>query len=107
MIDFIDNFNYSLSRPIKPTDNEIELPAEAIRKLNKIKKGDYIYISLHWVDKSEVVKFTKDEDIKLSDKVRVERDVESSGSKNFPIGSCVKVQWNKITMDEYIAQRGR
>lgn len=106
MIEFIDNFNYQLASPIKPTDTEITLPAEAIKQLNKVEKGNYVYISLHWLDKFEVVKFTKDEDLKLNAKVKVERDAQNLGSKNFPMGSCVKVQWNKITMDEYIAQRG-
>lgn len=107
MLEYIDNFEYGLSCPLKPTDTALQLPPEAIKQLNTVMKGNHVYISLHWLDKFEVVKFTKDNDLKLTDKVPVERDVEVKGRKNFPMGSCAKVQWNKLTMDEYIAQRGK
>lgn len=107
MLEYIDNFEHSLQCPLQPNESALTLPAEAIKQLNTVIKGNHVYISLHWLDKFEVVKFTKDGDLKLTDKVPVERDVEVKGSKNFPLGSCARVQWTKLTMDEYITQRGK
>lgn len=107
MLEYIDNFEFGLLCSLKPTDTEIAIPDSAIKRLNEIMKGNHVYISLHWLDKFEIVKFTKDEDLKFGKPVRVERDIETKGSKNFPMGSCAKIQWTRITMDEYIAQRGK
>ena len=90
MLEYIDNFEYGIGCSLKPTETELVLPPEAIKQLNTVMKGNHVYI------------FPP-----LTDKVPVERDVEVKGSKNFPMGSCAKVQWNKLTMEEYIAQRGK
>lgn len=106
MLEYIDNFEYKLTKPLKSTDTSLQLCSDAIKQLNKVEKGNHVYISLHWLGKFEIVKFTKDKDLKMTDKVPVERDVEVKGSSNFPMGSCVRVQWTKLTLDEYITQRG-
>lgn len=103
MLAILDHFSYELQCPIKPTDTEITLNGNAIKRLNELEIDDHVYLVLSVSDKYEIVKFTKGDDIE-GNKVPVERDVENKGAKNFPRHSCVKHEWTKLVMDEYRAE---
>lgn len=106
MLAVLDHFSYELQCHIKPTDTELVLNGNAIKRLNEIPVGDHVYLVLSGYDKYEVVKFTRQNDLTCN-KVIVERDVENKGAKNFPRHTCVKHEWVKRVMDEYIAQVNR
>lgn len=100
MLDFLDNFNYDLLCGIQPTDTILRLGSNAIRRLNTLSEGDHIYLTLVLQDKYEVVKYTHAGKI-IGDSISVERDVGGQGTKNFPRGACVRVEWLKRTVQEY------
>lgn len=106
MLAVLDHFSYELQCPIKPTDTELTLNGNAIKRLNELSAGDHTYLVLSVSDKYEIVKFTKQNEL-VGNTITVERDVENKGAKNFPRHSCVKHEWVKVVMDEYIAQVGR
>lgn len=106
MLAVVDHFSYELQCPIQPTDTELMLNANAVKRLNEVPVGDHVYLTLSVYDKYEIVKFTKQNEL-TGGKITVERDVERKGAKNFPRHSCVKHEWSKRVMDEYLAQVAR
>lgn len=103
MLSFIDYFKGSLSSHLKTTDDTIVLKFEQARRLNELAEGDHVYLTVRYLDRFEVVKFTKTYELK-GGIVPVERDVLGKGRKNFPAGSCVSVDWNSVQLREFICQ---
>lgn len=103
MLNFIDGFKGSLSSHLQSTDDALQLPFKTTQRLNELSEGEHVYLTLRYLDRYEVVKFTKDGDLKQG-KVPVTRDVLGKGRKNFPCGSCVTVEWNSIQLKEFICQ---
>lgn len=103
MLNFIDGFKGSLSSHLQSTDDVLQLPFKPTQRLNELSEGEHVYLTLRYLDRYEVVKFTKDGDLKQG-KVPVTRDVLGKGRKNFPCGSCVTVEWNSIQLKEFICQ---
>lgn len=103
MLSFIDGFKSTLKTHFQTTDDTLELPFKSVQELNKLAEGDHVYLTLRYLDRYEVVKFTKENDLK-GGKVPVERDVLGKGRKNFPCGSCVVVDWNSVQLREFICQ---
>lgn len=106
MLDFLDHFNYELECAIRPDDDTLRVSTSAVKRLNELDEGNHVYLSIHWLDKYEQVKFTKSGELK-SNIITVERDVENRGRKNFPRGSCITMSWTKLALDEYISQGGK
>lgn len=103
MLSFIDYFKGSLVSNLKTTDGSMAMKFEHARRLNELAEGDHVYLTVRYLDRFEVVKFTKASDIK-NGIVPVERDVLGKGRKNFPAGSCVSVDWNSVQLREFICQ---
>lgn len=101
MLNMLDNFSYKLECHISPDDDTLVLGKHAIARLNELDEGDYVYLTLAWGHKHELVKYRHN--TKLTGiTIQVERDVESRGAKNFPRGSCVKMKWTKRMLKEFI-----
>lgn len=103
MLTFLDHFAYELLCSVQPADTKLKISSKAMARLNEMAIGDYIYITLGYNDKYEIVKYVHNNKL-TGNEIVVERDVERKGAKNFPRGSCVKVEWTKRTMDEYNAR---
>lgn len=103
MLSFIDYFKGSLTTHFQTTDDVLHMPFKAAQRLNELAEGDHVYLTVRYLDRFEVVKFTKEKDIR-GGVVPVERDVLGKGRKNFPAGSCVSIDWNSIQLKEFICQ---
>lgn len=103
MLEFIDGFKGSLASHLQTTDDMLTLSQKAIQYLNGLQEGNHVYLTIRYLDRYEVVKFTKDTQIK-GHKVPVIRDVLGKGRKNFPCNSCVSVDWNSVQLKEFICQ---
>lgn len=103
MLSFIDGFRSSLCENVSTTASTIKLRLSDAARLNKLKDGDHVYLSIRYLDRYEVVKFTKDADIRNGE-VPVTRDMLGTGRKNFPSGTCVQTDWNSIQLKEFIKQ---
>lgn len=101
MLEILDGFKSRLAGNLQTTSDIITLPHSHAEKLNKMVEGNHIYLTIKYLDRYEVVKFTKDAAIKAG-RVPVERDVLGDGRKNFPCGSCVVVDWNSVQLKEFI-----
>lgn len=103
MLEVIDGLKSSLTAHVQTTSDTLPLPPKTVQKLNELSEGNHIYLTLKYLDRYEVVKFTKDGAVKQG-KVPVVRDILGTGRKNFPCGSCVVVDWNSIQLKEFICQ---
>lgn len=103
MLEFIDNFKSALQTNLSTTDDFITLRTKDIARLNTLKEGNHIYLSVKYLDRYEVLKYTHDTKIK-GNKVPVTRDVLGKGRKNFPCSSCVLADWNSVQLNEFICQ---
>lgn len=104
MLKFIDGFKSSLNTHLSTTDDVIKIYPAQVRELNEqLNDGDHVYLSVQYMDRYEVMKVVKDRTFKGCE-VPVIRDSLNRGRKNFPAGTCVKIDWNSIQMHEYICQ---
>lgn len=103
MLEFLYEFRTSLMEHTKTTSDAIKLPLKMIKRLEHMKEGNHIYLTLKYLDRYEVVKYTHQGQLR-NGFVPVERDILGSGRKNFPCGSCVVADWNPIQLNEFICQ---
>lgn len=103
MLEVIDGFKSSLTTHLQTTDDFLSLPFKAVQRLNELAEGNHIYLTLKYLDRYEVVKFVKENNLK-GGRVPVTRDILGRGRKNFPCSSCVVVDWNTIQLKEFICQ---
>lgn len=101
MLEFIDGFKTKVVGHVQTTSDTINLPFAAAKKLNDMVEGNHIYLTIKYLDRHEVVKYTKEGEIK-NGKIAVERDILGKGRKNFPCGSCVVADWNSVQLREFI-----
>lgn len=103
MLEFIDNFKSALQVNISTTDDVIVLRPKDVARLNAMKEGNHIYLTIKYLDRYEIVKYTHDAPIKGC-KVPITRDVLSQGRKNFPCTACVVADWNAVQLREFVCQ---
>lgn len=101
MLNFIDGVRGSVRGNVQTTDAAITVSAPITKKLKSMRDGEHIYLTISYLDRSEVVKFTKDGEIR-NNTLRIERDQLGAGRKNFPCGSCIVAEWNSIQLQEFI-----
>lgn len=105
MLEFIDGFRTAQQGHLPTTADYLNLPPKAVKQLNDLSDGNHVYLTLRYLDRYEVVKFTKDTELKGS-KVPVERDVLGKGRKNFPCGTCIVTDWNSVQLKEFVCNTG-
>lgn len=103
MLEYLDGFRTSLVTHLNTTDDFIQIPYKMVQRLNDMEDGNYVYLTIRYLDRYEVVKYTKDQNLK-GQKVPVDRDSLGKGRKNFPCGACVAVDWNSLQMKDFICQ---
>lgn len=103
MLEFIDGLKTSVVGHVQTTDDYIKVSHKVAKRLEKMKDGNHIYLTLKYLDRYEIVKFTKDGPIK-DGKVPVERDILSEGRRNFPCSSCLVAEWSSTQLKEFICQ---
>lgn len=81
MLEFIDGFKTKVVGHVQTTSDTINLPFAAAKKLNDMVEGNHIYLTIKYLDRYEVVKYTKEGEIK-NGKIAVERDILGKGRKN-------------------------
>lgn len=101
MLEYLDGFKTKLVGNLQTTSDIITLPMAWAKKLDELVEGNHVYLTIKYLDRYEVVKYTKDSKIK-NGMVPVERDVLGKGRKNFPCGSCVLIDWNSVQLKEFI-----
>lgn len=104
MLNFIDGFKSRLTTNLRTTGDTIKLPPKAVQQLNALAENDHVYLTVRYLDRYEVVKFTKGETDIKGDEVPVERDILEKGRKNFPCEACVTIDWNSVQLKEFICQ---
>lgn len=103
MLEFLDGFSTKLQSNLSTTQDTITICKNAVDKLNTLSEGNHVYLTIKYLDRYEVVKFIKDQDI-VGNKIHITRDMLSKGRKNFPCGACVVVDFNSIQLTEFIKQ---
>lgn len=103
MLRFIDGAKGSIVGNLNTTSDTIKVSAPLVNKLKMLKDGEHIYLTVKYLDRREIVKFTKDGDIR-NNTITVERDQLGLGRKNFPCSACIEADWNSIQMHEYVCQ---
>lgn len=105
MLNMIDNLNMRLAKSIRSSDNTITFVGGDALQLNSLALGEHIYLTLRQGGTYEIVKYTHNAVITGSAPVTVsvERDSNSTGRKNFATGMCVKAEWNRLQMLEYLS----
>lgn len=103
MLEYIDNLKGSTTIAVQTTADTIDITPALVKRLSVLKDGSHIYLSLKYLDRYEVVKFTKDGEIRRN-KISVERDVLGTGRKNFPARSCIEADWNSVQLKEFLCQ---
>lgn len=103
MLKYMDNVKGKVTEHIQTTSIALPVTSNMVKKLETMNDGDHIYLSLRYLDRYEVVKFTKDGPI-IRNRIPVERDILGQGRKNFPCQSCVEADWNSKQMQEFICQ---
>lgn len=105
MLAYLDNFLFELKCPVQPSSDTLCVSKEAVDRLNELNIGDYVYITLKYLHRYELVKYEHVKKLEHA-KIPVTRGINGDRVMNFPRGSCVAIEWSKRTMDEYLAQRG-
>lgn len=103
MLNFVDGYKATLLANLSTTADKLSLCQRSLNAFRKFKDGDYVYLTLKYLDRVEVVRFTKDGELS-GGLLPVDRDVLQSGRKNFPKGACVTIEWNSIQLHEFICQ---
>lgn len=103
MLKYIDNLRGKVTTNIQTTSDILSVSPSVVKKLEVLNDGEYIYLTLRYLDRHEVVKFTKDGPIKRN-QIAVERDVLGNGRKNFPCSSCIEADWNSRQLQEFVCQ---
>lgn len=98
----LDFFRTKLQQNFQVTDNKIDVPLSVVKVLNeKMSGGDHTYMTVRYLDRTEVLKITKTEQ-PFKTPLQVERDYLGTGRKNFPCGSCVSFEWTADTIREFV-----
>lgn len=103
MLKFIDNLRGKVTSNIQTTADVLPIVPSMVKKLETLNDGEHIYLTLRYLDRHEVVKFTKDGPI-TRNQIAVERDVLGNGRKNFPCSSCIEADWNSKQLQEFVCQ---
>ena len=82
----------------KPHQTQLTSPFAAAKKLNDMVEGNHIYLTIKYLDRYEVVKYTKEGEIK-NGKIAVERDILGKGRKKLPMRKlcCCRLELSTIT----------
>jgi hypothetical protein len=104
MLNMIDNLNMRLAKPIRASDTTITFVHPDVLQLNALEVGQHIYLTLRQGATYEIVKYTHTAPItgNVPVAVAVSRDSNNTGAKNFAVGMCVKAEWNRLQMLEYL-----
>lgn len=107
MLNFIDNFKIRLTRPLRAGDTSIRVNAHDARKLNAVGANNHVYLTIDDGVRYEVVRYDHGTNFGAGNSpvdVPVQRDVNGTGTMNFPVSTCVVMDWNKTQLREFICQ---
>lgn len=111
MLNWVEGITIEATKAIRPADNIISISRKDAVKLNTVGTGNYIYLTLQLYGcegVSEVVRYTHNTAIPTagcaSMDIAVDRDINGTGKKAFPVYTRATSQLNKPTLVEFIHQ---
>lgn len=107
MLNFIDNLNMRLAKPVRSSDTTVTIVHPDALQLNSMAVGDHIYLTFRQGGTYEIMKYTHTAPItgNVPVAIAVSRDSNGTGAKNFATGMCIKAEWNKLQMVEYLSDQ--
>ncbi len=99
----LDFYKTQIRSSVLPESTMLALDTEARKKLDKIGIGNYTYLTLMHGRFREVVKYNHVENFQdafYKGVISVERDIQGTGRKTFPVGSCMAYVWVEQSIAE-------
>jgi hypothetical protein len=104
MLNMIDNLNMRLAKSVRSSDTTVTIVPQDALQLNQLAVGEHIYLTFRQGGTYEIMKYTHTAPITGNAPVAiaVQRDSNGTGAKNFATGMCIKAEWNRLQMLEYL-----
>ena len=105
MLNWIERTVVRATKPIKPADTTITIPRKDAVQLNKVGTGNHMFLTLALYGAPnvfEIVRYDHTKDVAstgcIDVAIVVTRDVNGTGMKAFPIGTCAVAELSSVQL---------